>query len=110
MNRLTLAAIGLSTVAIAAATVGIFRVPTGLTCVEASSTGNQPCQDSGNFPGTCAVATCPEGYTLTGGGGICAAGNIKVKGLNPRLSTGEFFIMCEQQGVNPQARAICCKV
>jgi hypothetical protein len=80
-----------------------------LDCVEAASSGSQSCNDAGGFASTCAVAACPSGYKLTGGGGICAAGNRKLKGLNPRLATNEFFIMCEQQGVPPQARALCCK-
>ena len=110
MNRLVVVALGLSAIAIAVGVANITRGPGELTCVEVSSSGREACKDSGNFPSTCAVAKCPDGYTLTGGGGICAAGNIKVKGLNPRLSTGEFFIMCEEQGVDPQARAICCKL
>lgn len=81
-----------------------------LQCVQANSSGSTSCQDAGNFTSTCAVAQCPTDYTLTGGGGICAAGNSKLKGANPRLSTGEFFVMCEEQGVDPQARAICCKL
>jgi len=50
------------------------------------------------------------GYTLTGGGGACAAGDRRVKSLFPRFDKGEFTIACEQQGVAPQANAICCKV
>lgn len=82
---------------------------TNLQCVESSSRGSKSCKDAGNFDSTCAVAKCPDGFTLTGGGGSCAAGDRKLKALNPRHSTGEFFIMCEKQGVDPQARAICCK-
>ena len=78
-------------------------------CVQVNSTGRSSCNDAGNFPSTCAVATCPAGYTLTGGGGVCAAGDRKIKALNPQLDKGQFHIMCEEQGVDPQARAICCK-
>lgn len=81
-----------------------------LECVVADSTGSFSCQDAGNFPSTCATAKCPAGYTLTGGGGACAAGDRKVKSLFPRFSAGEFGITCEQQGVAPQAHAICCKL
>ncbi len=81
-----------------------------LECVEAVSSGSFSCQDAGNVPSTCATAKCPAGFTLTGGGGACAAGDRKVKSLFPRFATGEFGITCEQQGVAPQAHAICCKL
>jgi len=83
---------------------------TGLSCVQASSTGSQSCKDSGGYDSTCATATCPAGYTLTGGGGSCSAGDRKVKSLFPRVDRGEFTIVCEQQGVPPQANAVCCKM
>jgi hypothetical protein len=47
---------------------------------------------------------------LTGGGGACAAGDRKLKSLFPRVERGEFSITCEQQGVPPQANAVCCKL
>jgi hypothetical protein len=82
-----------------------------LDCVQVSNTTNSTnCTDAGNFPSTCAVAACPAGTKLTGGGGICAAGDRRLKGLNPKLSTGEFFIMCEKQGVPAQVSALCCKL
>ena len=84
-------------------------VKTSLDCIEVSSSGSFGCQDSGGFDSTCATAKCPDGYILTGGGGACAAGDRKIKSLIPRFATGEFTIACEQQGVAPQARAICCK-
>lgn len=79
-------------------------------CKQFSSTTSFKCKDAGNFASTCATATCGEGYTLTGGGGACAAGNRTIKSLSPNLSKGEFSIMCEKQGVKPQAKAICCKL
>jgi len=82
---------------------------TRLDCIEASSTGSFACTDPGNFESTCATATCPAEYSLTGGGGACAAGDRKVKSLFPRLADGQITIACEQQGVAPQARAICCR-
>ena len=97
-------------------TLDSFQVSAGpavkpsLICVEASSSGSRSCKDAGNFDSTCATAKCPAEFTITGGGGICAAGDSKIKGLIPKLATGEFTIMCEKQGVNPQARAICCKL
>ena len=93
----------------------IFKKPTPtaqptLECVVADSSGSFGCKDAGNFDSTCATAKCPAGYTLTGGGGSCSAGDRKIKSLFPRFSTGEFTIACEQQGVAPSAQAICCKV
>jgi len=84
--------------------------PPSLKCVQVSSTTWSNCKDAGNFDSACAVAKCGAGYTLTGGGGSCSAGNRTIKGLNPKLSTGEFGIMCEDQGVAPKAQAICCKL
>ncbi|MBK8240436.1 MAG: hypothetical protein IPK74_33345 [Deltaproteobacteria bacterium] len=81
-----------------------------LRCVEMHSSTKYACKDAGNFDSTCATAKCGEGYVLTGGGGSCAAGNRKIKTLAPNVSTGEFSIMCEQQGTAPQADAVCCKL
>lgn len=81
-----------------------------LECVVADSSGSFSCKDAGGFDSTCATAKCPAGYTLTGGGGSCSAGDRKIKSLFPRFSTGEFTIACEQQGVAPNAQAICCKL
>jgi hypothetical protein len=81
-----------------------------LECVVADSSGSFGCKDAGNFDSTCATATCPAGYTLTGGGGSCSAGDRKIKSLFPQFTAGKFTIACEQQGVAPQAHAICCKV
>jgi hypothetical protein len=103
------AALALGIVAAAIAISALASKPT-LKCVQADSTGSFSCKDPGNFDSTCATAKCPAGYTLTGGGGACAAGDRKVKSLFPRLSQGEFTIACEQQGVAPQANAICCKL
>jgi hypothetical protein len=112
MPRYALAALGLSVVAVGIAVGGYIskRNPSGMKCVEASSSGSFSCKDAGNFDSTCATATCPAGYTLTGGGGACSAGDRKVKSLFPRSAKGEFTIACEQQGVDPQAQAICCKL
>jgi hypothetical protein len=81
-----------------------------LQCVSVNSSGSTSCKDSGNFDSKCAVAKCGAGYHLTGGGGACAAGDKKIKTLMPNVSTGEYHIMCENQGVDPQARAVCCKI
>lgn len=115
MEKYTQAALILAGIAIAISVTGIFKkpsIPTSETmqCIQVKSSGSTDCNDAGAFPSTCAVAKCPSTYTLTGGGGICAAGNIKLKGVNPKLETGEFFIMCEKQGVDPQVNAICCKL
>lgn len=85
-------------------------VPSGMTCIQVNSSGSQPCQDSGGYASTCATAKCPAGYTLTGGGGACSAGDRRIKSLFPRLDRGEYSIACEQQGTEPQASAICCKL
>ena len=81
-----------------------------LTCVSTSSSGFTSCRDAGGVDSVCAFAKCPEGYTLTGGGGSCSAGDRKIKSLFPRFDKGEFAITCEQQGVAPSAQAICCKL
>jgi hypothetical protein len=82
----------------------------GLNCVSISSSGSYPCQDAGGYPSTCATANCPFDHTLTGGGGACAAGDRRIKSLFPRFDQGEFTIACEEQGVAPQAIAICCRL
>ena len=102
-------AIGIGLVAVAVG-ISALAVKPPLKCIQVNSSGSFNCKDAGNFDSTCATATCPAGYTLTGGGGACAAGNRKVKSLFPRLSQGEFTIACEQQGVAPQSNAICCKL
>ena len=79
-------------------------------CIEVSSQGSFDCKDGGNFDSTCATATCPSDYTLTGGGGACDAGDRKIKSLFPELAKGEYTIACESQGVAPTAIAICCKL
>ena len=85
-------------------------VQSSLECVVADSSGSFGCKDAGNFDSTCATAKCPAGYTLTGGGGSCSAGDRKIKSLFPGFAAGEFTIACEQQGVAPNAHAICCKL
>ena len=80
----------------------------GLDCTEVVSSGRTDCRDAGGVPSTCASATCPKGMTLTGGGGACAAGDSKIKSLFPIERQGSFSIVCDQQGVDPQAVAICC--
>jgi hypothetical protein len=85
-------------------------VKRGLACVGVISSGSTSCKDSGGVDSTCASAICPQGSVLTGGGGACAAGGTMIKNLVPRPSSGTFFIMCDQQGVAPQAVAICCKL
>lgn len=81
-----------------------------LKCVEAVSSGSTSCADSGGVDSTCTSVHCPAGFTLTGGGGACAAGDRKIKSVFPRLDSGTFFVMCEKQGVDSQAVAICCRI
>ena len=81
-----------------------------LSCVEIISSGSTSCTDSGGVDSTCASARCGEGLSLTGAGGACAAGDRKIKSLFPRVDVGTVAIMCEKQGVDPQAVAICCRV
>ena len=81
-----------------------------LNCVQVSSSGSINCNDAGGVPSTCATATCPVGFTLTGGGGACSAGGSKIKSLFPLLRTNAVTIACEKQGVNPEADAICCRL
>lgn len=113
MNRYVSTALGLGVISVVLVLYCcIFRrqAQPSLEYVEASSSGSFSCQDAGGFASTCATAKCPVGYTLTGGGGACAAGDRKIKSLFPRFATGEFTIVCEQQGVAPQAQAICYKL
>ncbi len=79
-------------------------------CLQVTSGGSFGCKDQGNFDSTCATAKCPSGYTLTGGGGACQAGDRRIKSLVPNLAMGQFTIACEQQGVAPAAVAICCQL
>jgi hypothetical protein len=88
----------------------VFDFGSGLECVSISSTGSYSCQDAGGYPSTCATAQCPFDHTLTGGGGACAAGDRRIKSLFPRFDQGEYTIACEEQGVDPQAIAICCRL
>ena len=81
-----------------------------LNCVEVSSSGRTDCTDAGGAASTCASVTCPGGSTLTGGGGACEAGASKIKSLFPVVRTGTVSIMCEKQGVDPEADAICCRL
>ena len=80
----------------------------GLNCTEIVSSGSTSCTDAGGVASTCAFATCPEGLTLLGGGGACSAGDSKIKSLFPVERLGRFSIVCDKQGVDPQAVAICC--
>jgi hypothetical protein len=81
-----------------------------LNCVEVASSGSTNCSDSGGVGSTCASAKCPAQFTLTGAGGACAAGDRKIKSLFPRVDDGTVTIMCEQQGVAPQAVGVCCQL
>ena len=81
-----------------------------LKCVEVISSGSSSCNDAGGVPSTCSSAKCPAELTLTGVGGACAAGDRKIKALVPRVDEGSVTMMCEQQGVDPQAIAICCQL
>jgi len=113
-KRYALAALGIALISAAIASYAVYKggpVPTSPTCIEVTSTSSSfGCKDAGGFASTCATAKCPAGYTLTGGGGACSAGDRKIKSLFPRFSTGEFTIACEEQGVPPQVTAICCKL
>jgi len=84
--------------------------PVNPKCLEVSSSGYTSCKDAGGYDSVCATASCPAGYTVTGGGGSCSAGDRKIKSLFPRFNKGEFAITCESQGVAPQVSAICCKL
>ena len=75
-------AIGIGLVAVAVG-ISALAVKPPLKCIQVNSSGSFNCKDAGNFDSTCATATCPAGYTLTGGGGACAAGDRKVKSLFP---------------------------
>lgn len=81
-----------------------------LKCVEAISSGSSNCTDPGGVPSTCSKVTCPAAMTLTGAGGACAAGDRRIKALVPRVDEGSVTLMCEQQGVDPQAVAVCCQL
>jgi len=76
----------------------IHNLPVSTKCLEVSSSGYTSCKDAGGYDSVCATASCPAGYTLTGGGGSCSAGDRKIKSLFPRFSQGEFAITCESQG------------
>jgi hypothetical protein len=81
-----------------------------LNCVTAVSSGSTTCQDAGGVASTCASVKCPAGLTLTGVGGACAAGGIRLKSIIPHVDTATAAIMCEKQGVDPQAVAVCCRL
>jgi hypothetical protein len=81
-----------------------------LKCVEVVSSGSKSCTDPGGVDSTCSSAKCPAELTLTGAGGACAAGDRKIKSLLPRVDDGSVTIMCEKQGVDPQAIAVCCQL
>jgi hypothetical protein len=81
-----------------------------LKCVPVTSSGSTNCTDAGGAASTCASVTCPAQMTLTGAGGACNAGGTKIKSLFPNVSDGSVTIMCEQQGVDPEATAICCQL
>jgi hypothetical protein len=90
--------------------IGSPSIALTLNCVEVSSSGRTDCTDAGGAASTCASVTCPGGSTLTGGGGACEAGASKIKSLFPVVRTGTVSIMCEKQGVDPEADAICCRL
>jgi hypothetical protein len=81
-----------------------------LKCVEVISSGSLNCTDPGGVPSTCSKVACPAAMTLTGAGGACAAGDRRIKALVPRVDEGSVTLMCEQQGVDPQAIAVCCQL
>ena len=86
-----------------------FRRDELLECVQVFSSGSRDCTDPGGVASTCALARCPETFALTGAGGACAAGDRKIKSVFPRPASGAVEMMCEKQGVDPQAMAICCR-
>jgi hypothetical protein len=81
-----------------------------LSCIQVNSSGSTNCTDAGGVPSTCASVACPAGYTLTGAGGACAAGGTRIKSLFPVLQNNTVNILCDQQGVPPEANAVCCRV
>jgi hypothetical protein len=86
-----------------------FRRDELLECVQVFSSGSTNCTDSGGVVSTCASARCPETFALTGVGGACAAGDRRIKSVFPRPATSVVEMMCEKQGVDPLATAICCR-
>jgi hypothetical protein len=101
--------------AVLIAALALFVLPSAsmgaaLKCVEAISSGSSSCTDAGGVPSTCSKVTCPATMTLTGAGGACAAGDRRIKALVPRVDEGSVTLMCEQQGVDPQAVAVCCQL
>ncbi len=108
MQKSTIAALSLAIVAASLGAAALLKPVSGLSCVQASASGSFECKDAGGFDSTCAVASCPVGYTLTGGDS-CSADDRAVKSLFPILTDGQYGITCETQGVAPDAEAICCK-
>ena len=96
-------------------TVGQLQKPiklpptSGLACIQVSSSGSTSCKDAGGYDSTCATASCPTGYSLTGGGGACAAGDRKVKSLFPRVDRGQFsqiLVNLASNGIRSRRRHI----
>jgi hypothetical protein len=81
-----------------------------LKCVQVTSSGSTNCTDPGGVASTCSSVKCPAQMTLTGSGGACDAGGTKIKSLFPNVSDGSVTIMCEKQGVDPEAIAVCCQL
>ena len=115
MNELFMPSIGRVRGACALALIGSLvicsqSIALTLNCTQVSSSASTDCRDAGGAPSTCASVACPAGFTLTGGGGACAAGNSRIKSLFPVMNNSTVTIICEQQGVAPQADAICCRL
>ena len=72
-----------------------------LNCIAVISSGRETCRDAGGFDSTCVSAKCPEGLTVTGGGGSCDAGDHKIKGLSPHFGDGTFGICVSNRVLIP---------
>ena len=90
--------------------IGSPSIAETLKCVQVVSSGSRSCTDPGGVDSTCSSAKCPAELTLTGAGGACAAGDRKIKSLFPNANDGSVTIMCEKQGVDPEAIAVCCQI
>jgi len=59
-----------------------------------------------NFGGTHGSATCPSGFTLTGGGGGCDNGPVR----NSRTAGNGWELTCAESGSSNRVEAVCCRL